>query len=69
MPSRSGAIEWIANFPGFAVTAPGVGNNQWHYIVATNDRVNSRIYIDGIESGIAKSSAGLGLTQSGLNFW
>lgn len=68
MPSRSGAIEWIANFPGFAVTAPGVGNNQWHYIVATNDRVNSRIYIDGIESGIAKSSAGLGLTQSVLTF-
>jgi hypothetical protein len=40
-----------------------VGDGSWHHIVGTNDGIYSRLYVDGYETGTAKTSAGIATTQ------
>jgi len=40
-----------------------VGDGNWHHITGTNDGVYSRLYVDGYETGTAKTSAGIATTQ------
>ena len=43
-----------------------VGDGGWHHIVGTNDGTYSRLYVDGFETGTAKTSAGIATTQDML---
>ena len=40
-----------------------VGDGSWHHIVGTNDGTYSRLYVDGYETGTAKTSSGIATTQ------
>jgi hypothetical protein len=43
-----------------------VGDGGWHHIVGTNDGTYSRLYVDGYETGTAKTSSGVATTQDML---
>jgi hypothetical protein len=66
-PDLGGVLEWGAQ-PGNGITrctsASVVGDNNWHQITATNDGSISILYVDGVQSGLARTAAGVGTKQS-----
>ena len=69
-PDLGGVLEWGAK-PGIGITRCTstfvVGDGKWHYITATNDGATSRLYVDGIQSGLARTAAGIGDSQPFIN--
>jgi len=69
-PDLGGVLEWGAK-PGIGITRCTstfvVGDGKWHYITATNDGANSVLYIDGAQSGLARTAAGIGDSQPFIN--
>ena len=69
-PDLGGVLEWGAK-PGIGITRCTstfvVGDGMWHYITATNDGATSRLYVDGIQSGLARTAAGIGDSQPFIN--
>jgi len=69
-PDLGGVLEWGAQ-PGVGITRCTstfvVGDGKWHYITATNDGANSILYIDGAQSGLARTAAGIGSSQPFIN--
>ena len=69
-PDLGGILEWGAK-PGIGITRCTstfvVGDGKWHYITATNDGANSILYIDGAQSGLARTAAGIGDSQPFIN--
>ncbi len=65
-----GLLEWGAQ-PGAGITrclsTSVVGDGKWHHITATNDGATSVLYIDGIQSGLARTAAGIGSSQPFIN--
>jgi hypothetical protein len=69
-PDLGKVLEWGAQ-PGTGVTRCTstfqVGDGTWRYIIGTNDGSTSILYIDGIQSGLARTAAGIGLQQANIN--
>ena len=69
-PDLGGVLEWGAK-PGIGITRCTstfvVGDGKWHYITATNDGATSRLYVDGTQSGLARTAAGIGDSQPFIN--
>ena len=69
-PDLGGVLEWGAK-PGIGITRCTstfvVGDGKWHYITATNDGSNSILYVDGAQSGLARTAAGIGDSQPFIN--
>ena len=66
-PDLGSVLEWSTQ-PNNAVnrrvySTQVVGDGSWHHIVGTNDGTFSRLYVDGYETGTAKTSAGIATTQ------
>ncbi len=69
-PDLGSVLEWSTQ-PNNAVnrrvySTQVVGDGSWHHIVGTNDGSFSRLYVDGYETGTAKTSAGIATTQDML---
>ena len=69
-PDLGSVLEWSTQ-PNLAVnrrvySTQVVGDGSWHHIVGTNDGTYSRLYVDGYETGTAKTSAGIATTQDML---
>ena len=69
-PDLGSVLEWSTQ-PNLAVnrrvySTQVVGDGSWHHIVGTNDGAYSRLYVDGFETGTAKTSAGIATTQDML---
>jgi hypothetical protein len=43
-----------------------VGDGNWHHITATNDGATSILYVDGAQSGLARTAAGVGTKQANI---
>ena len=69
-PDLGGVLEWGAQ-PGNGITrctsAFVVGDNTWHQITGTNDGATSILYVDGVQSGLARTAAGVGTKQANVN--
>ena len=69
-PDLGGVLEWGAQ-PGVGITRCTstfvVGDGKWHHITATNDGSTSILYIDGAQSGLARTAAGIGSSQPFIN--
>ncbi len=69
-PDLGGVLEWGAQ-PGAGITRCTstfvVGDGKWHHITATNDGSTSILYIDGAQSGLARTAAGIGSSQPFIN--
>lgn len=69
-PDLSGVLEWGAQ-PGAGITRCTstfvVGDGKWHHITATNDGATSILYVDGVQSGLARTAAGIGSSQPFIN--
>jgi hypothetical protein len=69
-PDLSGVLEWGAQ-PGNGITRCTstflVGDNTWHHITATNDGSTSILYVDGVQSGLARTAAGIGTKQANIS--
>ena len=66
-PDLGSVLEWTTQ-PNNAInrrvySTQIVGDGSWHHIVGTNDGTYSRLYVDGYETGTAKTSAGIATTQ------
>jgi hypothetical protein len=66
-PDLGKVLEWSTQ-PNNAInrrvySTQIVGDGNWHHITGTNDGVYSRLYVDGYETGTAKTSAGIATTQ------
>jgi hypothetical protein len=66
-PDLGSVLEWSTQ-PNNTVdrrvySTQVVGDGSWHHIVGTNDGTYSRLYVDGYETGTAKTSAGIATTQ------
>jgi hypothetical protein len=44
-----------------------VGDGTWRHITGTNDGSTSILYIDGVQSGLARTAAGIGFSQANIN--
>ena len=69
-PDLGSVLEWSTQ-PNLTVnrrvySTQVVGDGGWHHIVGTNDGTYSRLYVDGYETGTAKTSAGIATTQDML---
>jgi hypothetical protein len=69
-PDLGSVLEWTTQ-PNNAInrrvySTQIVGDGSWHHIVGTNDGTYSRFYVDGYETGTAKTSAGIATTQDML---
>jgi len=69
-PDLGGVLEWTTQ-PNNTInrrvySTQIVGDGSWHHIVGTNDGTYSRLYVDGYETGTAKTSAGIATTQDML---
>jgi len=69
-PDLGSVLEWSTQ-PNLTVnrrvySTQVVGDGSWHHIVGTNDGTYSRLYVDGYETGTAKTSAGIATTQDML---
>ncbi len=69
-PDLGGVLEWGAQ-PGNGITrctsSIVVGDNNWHQVTATNDGSISILYIDGVQSGLARTAAGVGTKQANIS--
>ena len=70
-PDLGSVLEWSTQ-PNLTVnrrvySTQVVGDGGWHHIVGTNDGTYSRLYVDGYETGTAKTSAGIATTQDMLS--
>ena len=70
-PDLGSVLEWTTQ-PNLTVnrrvySTQVVGDGSWHHIVGTNDGTYSRLYVDGYETGTAKTSAGIATTQDMLS--
>jgi hypothetical protein len=69
-PDLGGILEWGAQ-PGAGITRCTstfvVGDNTWHQITGTNDGSISILYIDGVQSGLARTAAGVGTKQANIS--
>jgi hypothetical protein len=69
-PDLGMVLEWGAS-PGAGITRCTstfqVGDGTWRHITGTNDGANSILYIDGIQSGLARTAAGIGDSQPNIN--
>ena len=65
-PDLGKVLEWGAS-PGAGITRCTstfqVGDGTWRHITGTNDGSTSILYIDGIQSGLARTAAGIGDSQ------
>jgi hypothetical protein len=69
-PDLGSVLEWTTQ-PNNTVnrrvySTQAVGDGSWHHIVGTNDGTYSRLYVDGYETGTAKTSSGIATTQDML---
>ncbi len=69
-PDLGNVLEWSTQ-PNNTInrrvySTQAVGDGSWHHIVGTNDGTFSRLYVDGYETGTAKTSAGIATTQDML---
>ena len=69
-PDLGSVLEWTTQ-PNLTVnrrvySTQIVGDGGWHHIVGTNDGTYSRLYVDGYETGTAKTSSGIATTQDML---
>ncbi len=73
-PDLGKVLEWGAS-PGAGITRCTstfqVGDGTWRHITGTNDGSTSILYIDGIQSGLARTAAGIGDSQPiiGIGRW
>ena len=69
-PDLGKVLEWGAQ-PGSGITRCTsdfqVGDGTWRHITATNDGTTSVLYVDGVQSGLARTAAGIGLQQANIN--
>lgn len=65
-PDQGKVLEWGAS-PGAGITRCTstfqVGDGTWRHITGTNNGSSSVLYIDGIQSGLARTAAGIGDSQ------
>ncbi len=65
-PDLGKVLEWGAS-PGAGITRCTstfqVGDGTWRHITGTNDGSTSILYIDGVQSGLARTAAGIGDSQ------
>ncbi len=65
-PDLGKVLEWGAS-PGSGITRCTstfqVGDGTWRHITGTNNGSTSILYIDGIQSGLARAAAGIGDSQ------
>ena len=65
-PDLGKVLEWGAS-PGSGITRCTstfqVGDGTWRHITGTNNGSTSILYIDGIQSGLARTAAGIGDSQ------
>jgi len=68
-PDLGGVLEWGAQ-PGNSITrctsSTVVGDNTWHQVTATNNGSISVLYVDGVQSGLARTAAGVGTKQTNI---
>ena len=69
-PDLGKVLEWGAQ-PGAGITRCTstfqVGDGTWRHITGTNDGTTSILYVDGIQSGLARTAAGIGASQANIN--
>lgn len=69
-PDLGKVLEWGAS-PGSGITRCTstfqVGDNTWRFITGTNDGTTSKLFIDGVQSGLARTAAGIGDKQPFIN--
>ncbi len=69
-PDLGGVLEWGAQ-PGNSITrctsSSVVGDNTWHQVTATNNGSISVLYVDGVQSGLARTAAGVGTKQANIS--
>jgi hypothetical protein len=69
-PDLDKVLEWGAS-PSAGITRCTstfqVGDGTWRHITGTNDGSISKLYIDGIQSGLAQTAAGIGNSQPNIN--
>ena len=69
-PDLGKVLEWGAQ-PGAGITRCTsdfqVGDGTWRHITGTNDGSTSILYIDGVQSGLARTAAGIGSSQANIN--
>ena len=69
-PDLGKVLEWGAS-PGSGITRCTstfqVGDGTWRHITGTNDGSTSILYIDGVQSGLARTAAGVGDSQPFIN--
>ena len=65
-PDLGKVLEWGAS-PGAGITRCTstfqVGDGTWRHITGTNNGSTSILYIDGVQSGLARTAAGIGDSQ------
>ena len=69
-PDLGKVLEWGAS-PQTLITRCTsdfqVGDGTWRHITGTNDGTTSILYIDGVQSGLARAAAGIGASQANIN--
>lgn len=69
-PDLGKVLEWGAQ-PGAGITRCTsdfqVGDGTWRHITGTNDGATSILYVDGVQSGLARTAAGIGSSQAYIN--
>jgi hypothetical protein len=69
-PDLGKVLEWGAS-PQASITRCTsdfqVGDGTWRHITGTNDGTTSILYIDGVQSGLARTAAGIGASQANIN--
>ena len=69
-PDLGKVLEWGAQ-PGAGITRCTstfqVGDGTWRHITGTNDGATSILYVDGVQSGLARTAAGIGSSQPNIN--
>lgn len=69
-PDLGKVLEWGAQ-PGAGITRCTsdfiVGDGTWRHITGTNDGSTSILYIDGVQSGLARTAAGIASSQANIN--
>ena len=69
-PDLGKVLEWGAQpFAGITRCTSDfiVGDGTWRHITGTNDGSTSILYIDGVQSGLARTAAGIGASQANIN--
>ena len=65
-PDLGKVLEWGAS-PGAGITRCTstfqVGDGTWRHITGTNNGSTSILYVDGVQSGLARTAAGIGDSQ------